>query len=147
MQSKTPIWISLIIISIITIFCIWAGINSIKENINIRMNGKETWGVVRNYEASRDNDGHYIYYPIIEFYDTDKNLIKLTVSSLPKNPKIGAEFKVFYNPKNPKNAVADSFMYMWGAALGFWLWGFFGSVFVVAIIIYILKTRRKPYKF
>ncbi len=108
---------------------------------------KNLGGVVREYESSRDDDGHYIYYPVIEFLDTDNNLIKFTVSSLPKNPKIGLEFKVFYDSKNPNNAVADSFMYMWGKALGFWLWGFFGSVFVVAISINIYKTRRKPYKF
>ncbi len=104
-------------------------------------------GTITDFEEHY-NDGSVTYRPVVEFVDSNNQLIEF-ISSTGRGRSVyslGEKIGVVYSPSNPQQASLDSFFSLWGTTLITTILG--ASFFSVGIFIFLIgkfKQRKNGY--
>lgn len=89
-----------------TVFII-VGIKFNSNNKYLQKHGVRTEGRVRGYRKSNTTPGSPIYYPIVSYYDRERNIYEeeLSIGFSYQPWHKGEKFEVIYDPTEPSNVA------------------------------------------
>src|SRR5271157_3383786 len=135
-----------VISGLFAIGCLIGCIVSLYSQSQKRKEFVSTTGVVASLEKRVFKPGSAgVYCPVIDFTTNSGESIRFESSygTMPASNKVGDSVKVFYNPKNPKNAEIDSGISKWLAPGCLFLFSLGSCLFsIVFLVLFFVMSKN-----